>query len=606
MTSPVNTTFTSGTTITSNWLNGANDHVNDLEPNAHIAANITNVPNGTITATNVQTAIDELDVSKIPAGQQLNVLDFGAVGDGTTDDTAAVQAALDAAWTKALSYGSSSLGGTGGVALYFPAGIYKCGALRYGSLTAPAVRPARLYIYGEHAASIIESTVTTGQIALNFTLYTGMSNFGGNTIENMMFRSKNYQGTGLHFEATNWMTRVNGCIFQGFEYNYLNRSGITTTVQNSFFLSAQIWNFYVGIGQTGIPGYDEVSANLRFQNNYIGQGIDPTTGNVVYSQKGIGGTDTYGLGAANAIITNNVFEGCIDYAIYVGKTDGSTVSTNNVISGNWFESPGYPTTKDQIYGALRGSYVTNNFTTGTLLVSPGYSTTLGYDNIITGNTDKVNDVINFRRNMAGKPDTYAAQFGAYDAGVDFTGIAVSKKSNASLYDSDAYPFLVFINGVARWYVNGIGQMTAISDAGTEGQMYFVNKSNPSKSWHIGSNSSNAFVVYNQTPAGVYLNDGATAWSANSDERTKDIIEPIENAAEKVSSLRAVIGKYKNDEEGTRRSFLIAQDVQAVLPEAVNVQSDEQGTLGLQYTDVIPLLVAAIKELKAEVDILKSK
>lgn len=94
--------------------------------------------------------------------------------------------------------------------------------------------------------------------------------------------------------------------------------------------------------------------------------------------------------------------------------------------------------------------------------------------------------------------------------------------------------------------------------------------------------------------GVYLIAGATSWTSSSDERVKDIIGPITNATEKVSSLRAVIGKYKTDEEGTRRSFLIAQDVQAVLPEAVNVQNDEQGTLGLQYTDVIPLLVAAIK------------
>jgi hypothetical protein len=97
----------------------------------------------------------------------------------------------------------------------------------------------------------------------------------------------------------------------------------------------------------------------------------------------------------------------------------------------------------------------------------------------------------------------------------------------------------------------------------------------------------------QASAGVYLTDNATSWSSASDERLKDIIEPITDAANKVSTLRAVIGKYKTDEEGTRRSFLIAQDVQKVLPEAVNKQKDE--TLGIQYTDVIPLLVAAIQE-----------
>jgi hypothetical protein len=92
--------------------------------------------------------------------------------------------------------------------------------------------------------------------------------------------------------------------------------------------------------------------------------------------------------------------------------------------------------------------------------------------------------------------------------------------------------------------------------------------------------------------GVLLSNGGTSWGSLSDERKKDIIEPITGAAAKVATLRAVIGKYKTDEDDKRRAFLIAQDVQAVLPEAV---VEEQGDLILQYTDTIPLLVAAIQE-----------
>jgi hypothetical protein len=98
--------------------------------------------------------------------------------------------------------------------------------------------------------------------------------------------------------------------------------------------------------------------------------------------------------------------------------------------------------------------------------------------------------------------------------------------------------------------------------------------------------------------GVYLANTGNSWISVSDVRQKDIIEPIENGLTKVSSIRAVIGKYKHDADGVRRSFLIAQDVQAVFPEAVKVQEDEEALLGLSYTDVIPLLVASIKELKA--------
>jgi len=135
--------------------------------------------------------------------------------------------------------------------------------------------------------------------------------------------------------------------------------------------------------------------------------------------------------------------------------------------------------------------------------------------------------------------------------------------------------------------------------GTDGPRITVANSNNSQTWQLGTISSfTPFYVYNNSSVGVYITNGGTSWTSSSDERVKDIIEPIENAITKVSALRTVIGKYKTDEEGTRRSFLIAQDVQAVFPEAVNVQEDEQGTLGLQYTEIIPLLVAAIKEQQA--------
>ena len=115
--------------------------------------------------------------------------------------------------------------------------------------------------------------------------------------------------------------------------------------------------------------------------------------------------------------------------------------------------------------------------------------------------------------------------------------------------------------------------------------------------------------------GVALINAATSWSSASDENIKDIIEPIENAIEKVSTLRTIIGKYKDEEEGIRHPFLIAQDVEKVLPEAVSVmhKGEDNECLGLSYTDTIPLLVAAIKEqqtiindLKARIETLEAK
>ena len=125
------------------------------------------------------------------------------------------------------------------------------------------------------------------------------------------------------------------------------------------------------------------------------------------------------------------------------------------------------------------------------------------------------------------------------------------------------------------------------------------KSSTDSNFYVGSGSTSVGTN------GVYLTNTGSSWNSVSDERMKTIVEPIENASAKVATLRAVIGYYNNDERQIRRPFLIAQDVQAVLPEAVNIQDVETGTLGMSYTDTIPLLVAAIKELKAEFDAYKA-
>lgn len=124
----------------------------------------------------------------------------------------------------------------------------------------------------------------------------------------------------------------------------------------------------------------------------------------------------------------------------------------------------------------------------------------------------------------------------------------------------------------------------------------------------GANNSGAMQVFTNNAgsvtAGPYVSKGGTSWTTASDERIKDIIEPITDAVFKLETLRAVIGKYKSDSTETRKVFLIAQDVQKVLPEAIN--TDQNGYLGLQYNDMIPLLVAAIKELKQSVDETKAE
>jgi hypothetical protein len=129
----------------------------------------------------------------------------------------------------------------------------------------------------------------------------------------------------------------------------------------------------------------------------------------------------------------------------------------------------------------------------------------------------------------------------------------------------------------------------------------------STSWGVGPTSSfGNFYVKNGGSYGVVLTTTATSWASDSDERKKTTITPFENAINKICSIRAGTGRYLTDEESMSRSFLIAQDVQSVLPEAVDVGEDVDQSLMLRYTDVIPLLVAAIQEQQALIQSLTAR
>jgi hypothetical protein len=145
------------------------------------------------------------------------------------------------------------------------------------------------------------------------------------------------------------------------------------------------------------------------------------------------------------------------------------------------------------------------------------------------------------------------------------------------------------------------KLELVSPASTALSIYMLKSTQVEVNIGFNSSDSNFYINSGSSTigtSGVYLTNAGNTWNSVSDERIKTIVEPIENACAKVATLRTVIGYYNYDVTQTRRPFLIAQDVQAVLPEAVNVQDLEKGTLGMSYTDTIPLLVAAIKEQQA--------
>ena len=180
-----------GTVSATNVQNAIQEVVTDLSASSG-ASTVGFAPTGTIAATTVQTAISEVvtDLSA-SSGSSLvgflqsgtgavartvqakerdvvSVKDFGAVGNGIADDTAAIQAAITAA-----------------NAVYFPAGTYLTNTLTLDSSST---------LFGDGASSILKQNTITG--SSYGTLYAN-SGASGSTVNNIVVRDLRIEGPNI-------------------------------------------------------------------------------------------------------------------------------------------------------------------------------------------------------------------------------------------------------------------------------------------------------------------------------------------------------------------------------------------------------------------------
>jgi hypothetical protein len=147
-----------------------------------------------------------------------------------------------------------------------------------------------------------------------------------------------------------------------------------------------------------------------------------------------------------------------------------------------------------------------------------------------------------------------------------------------------------------------GNQISLTRSGANAGMFMGGVTGAATTFYIQANGS----------GGVYLTSGATSWTGNSDERLKNITGNIENAIDSLLTLRTVKHTWKSDDANKEHLTLIAQDVEAVFPQVIDKSKinekdgDETEYLGVRYTELIPVLVKAIQELKAENDALKTR
>ncbi len=126
-------------------------------------------------------------------------------------------------------------------------------------------------------------------------------------------------------------------------------------------------------------------------------------------------------------------------------------------------------------------------------------------------------------------------------------------------------------------------------------------------WQDDATTPVVFMQLSQSNSSLSVKGDIIAYGSPSDERYKENIKPIESALDKVTKLQGVTFNWKESDsilDIKEDIGFIAQDVQKVVPELV--RENEDGKLSLRYQGITPILLEAIKELKAEIEELKKQ
>ena len=378
-------------------------------------------------------------------------------------------------------------------------------------------------------------------------------------------------------------------------------TGVNTAVGNSALL-------------TNSTGYYNTAIGAKHPANYFSALESNTTGN-----------SNIAVGTA-ALGTNTT--GSSNTAIGLAALPLNTTASNNTAVGyqaGYTNSTGIANT----FTGYQAGYTSNASSVN------GYNTATGYQagkGLTTGNN---NSFFGFGSGELITTGGKNSILGAYNGNA--SGLDIRTASNyVVLSDGDGNP-----KAVSGAIPNGAGSYGAYTNAWTFGNggtaatndgVIFLNgtsygtgygpaiqgRLNGSAGWSCGSyswvigGSSNSFFACQNSTGGVYLNgSSATSWTAvSSDARQKKDFAPVEGLT---AIMQVAPTKFRYEWETEADSIhmgFTAQNLLPIIPDMVVIKEElhEDGTPLMTVTPdyMIPVLVKAIQELKAEVDSLKAQ
>jgi len=390
-----------------------------------------------------------------------------------------------------------------------------------------------------------------------------------------------------------------------------NLSGgqITSNVAIGTLPASEIQLTVTGSGSEFTAGY--------FDANY--SGADPSYG--LYARSGVSGSGNhygvYGFSGNSSAYNYGVY-GNSSGGTHATGVYGSAAMTSEDSRGVEGQATGSSPVNYGVYGvADRGSEA--NY--GIYGLANGTNAYAGYfdgnakvtsDLSVDGELGFGTDPVTGRKlNVSGgTSDSYAGYFennnntlnnaygiyvntqGAIDQTRGFSHYGVHAKGSGARFNYGFRGYAYDAGAYQNFGIKGSATSAAFSNYGVYGEADNGTNYNYAIYGEAGNSTANyAGYFYGN----VHVTGSLTE---DSDLRLKENILPVENALDKVEAINGVYFNFKDSPDKTMVG-VIAQDVQAVLPEAVSVTDPETGYLGVSYTSLVPVLIEAVKELKAE-------
>ncbi|MEQ8360957.1 MAG: tail fiber domain-containing protein [Cytophagales bacterium] len=390
------------------------------------------------------------------------------------------------------------------------------------------------------------------------------------------------------------------------------------------FIVSPTGNF--GIGTITTANRLDVEGGAAIGSNYSGTITSPIDGMIVEGQVGIGTSSPVATNKLHVLTPAGTLERYTINAenVYDGASLGIGVWSYMRGSGSGNAYAFYASNSSSTSGLEYGFYSSGedyNYFSGNVGIQttiPGYDLTLG----ATGQVFAVENTGTFvARNSGGTYENYFwprwsdnIMYMNYGSG----GFHIRNNSSATT---------MFMTNDNRIGV-GTTNPSVTGDFHVSGDDYVVDGNQFYGTWwvtggtiqahmHRWGASNNALYVTNAGGSdltGVFLASGGTSWTSSSDRRMKENIVESSYGINEILQLSVKEYNFKTTAEKDKKIGLIAQDVYNVIPEIV--QKGDNGAFrgegnaelstelgfepwGINYTELVPVLVKALQELNSK-------